>query len=413
MFWTWNSPDFRLFPNSCWLKSSDAGRKPVSGKVSGPKYCNNNNSEKQLSSNDAIGKDAESTPTNNEDYKQDYEYYYIDENDEDNKVDDTNIPVDNKEEVSSCFEENVNFAGFGLPDNKLIGTLSPNDCQKQCQERDGCQFWTLVKTTCWLKSSNKGRKSQVGKISGPKYCDGFQEESNQDKSIILTEDDKDVTKLDQPRTDVSGISSSSCFLSDVSYQGFGIPDNKISDITSAASCQQLCLERDDCQYWTWNGPQFRAKPNTCFLKSSNQNQVASKGKTSGPKICRQGRQQRDIDGSDECYETDVIYAGNGIPNNRVDEVLNPEACQAECNVRVGCFFWTWNSEKSARFPNTCWLKSRTGDQNKKTAENKISGPRSCQDPYAPELALGIQDYIVFNYDFKNFQCICRIQSGHY
>ena len=63
----------------------------------------------------------------------------------------------------------------------------------------------------------------------------------------------------------------------------------------------------------------------------------------------------------------------------------------ECSIRVGCYFWTWNSEKSSRFPNTCWLKSRTGDQNKKTAENKISGPRSCQDTFVPDLALG-NDY---------------------
>ena len=81
LFWTWNSPSFRLFPNSCWLKSSDAGQKTVEGKVSGPKYCEKlqNNSENQLdATDDVIQKEAESTLTYNDDYKEDFDYYYED-----------------------------------------------------------------------------------------------------------------------------------------------------------------------------------------------------------------------------------------------------------------------------------------------------------------------------------------------
>ena len=39
---------------------------------------------------------------------------------------------------------------------------------------------------------------------------------------------------------------------------------------------------------------------------------------------------------EECYEEEVNYAGHGIPDNRVDSVASPEACQEACLLRVGC-----------------------------------------------------------------------------
>ena len=47
-------------------------------------------------------------------------------------------------------------------------------CQILCQNHDNCKFWTLGVTlyagSCVLKSSDLGRQSLSGVISGPKFC---------------------------------------------------------------------------------------------------------------------------------------------------------------------------------------------------------------------------------------------------
>ena len=97
------------------------------------------------------------------------------------------------------------------------------------------------------------------------------------------------------------------------------------------------------------------------MKSSNSAQVNQKGKISGPKTCGRDkrslkREERQTD-QEECFEIDTNYAGFGIPNNKIEKIVSAEDCQTECAIRVGCLFWTWNTGKSSRFPNTCWLKS--------------------------------------------------------
>ena len=58
------------------------------------------------------------------------------------------------------------------------------------------------------------------------------------------------------------------------------------------------------------------------------------GKVSGPREC-QVRARRQA-GPEKCYEEGVNYAGHGIPNNRVDNVASPRACQEACLMRLGC-----------------------------------------------------------------------------
>ena len=108
---------------------------------------------------------------------------------------------------------------------------------------------------------------------------------------------------------------------------------QISNILSAEDCQAECGQREDCGYWTWNSGQFSAKPNTCYLKSSDQAEVPAVAKVSGPREC-QVRVRRQAE--EECYEEEVNYAGHGIPDNRVDSVASPGACQEACLLRLGC-----------------------------------------------------------------------------
>jgi hypothetical protein len=41
-----------------------------------------------------------------------------------------------------CIEENTNYAGFGIRDNRIDEIFSPKECQSKCQSREDCQFWT-------------------------------------------------------------------------------------------------------------------------------------------------------------------------------------------------------------------------------------------------------------------------------
>ena len=88
------------------------------------------------------------------------------------------------------------------------------------------------------------------------------------------------------------------------------------------------------------------------------------------------RKKRQLD--ENCFETGTNFAGFGLPDNKIEKISSAEDCQIECTIRVGCFFWTWNTGESSRFPNTCWLKS--SDTGRKIGVEKISGPRSCSSP---------------------------------
>ena len=66
----------------------------------------------------------------------------------------------------------------------------------------------------------------------------------------------------------------------------GIKNFHVKNVMSADDCQQKCIEDNDCQFWTWNSPQFRRKKNTCWLKAGRGEKMAKRGKTSGPRICK-------------------------------------------------------------------------------------------------------------------------------
>ena len=67
----------------------------------------------------------------------------------------------------------------------------------------------------------------------------------------------------------------------------------IEDITSLEDCQQECVKDPDCNFFTWNSPDFwkTNRRNTCWLKAGQgkiKQDCGNKctGKISGPKICR-------------------------------------------------------------------------------------------------------------------------------
>ena len=73
--------------------------------------------------------------------------------------------INGTEYLSSCSEEDVEFAGHGIRNNRVNDVESAQECQAQCQSRSDCKYWTwnsgsypVLKNTCWLKASNAGRQ---------------------------------------------------------------------------------------------------------------------------------------------------------------------------------------------------------------------------------------------------------------
>ena len=195
----------------------------MKGKISGPKYCNN----QLLSNATEVISDAslerEST-FNNELVKEQM----------------------NEISPSNCFETDVNFAGFGISDNKIPNIKFPEDCQSQCEKRLECRFWTISQNICWLKSSDDGRRVENGKISGPKFC--FQSETDISESstilvdyLLIQEDDYVINEIageetyeDPEQVELENLKPESplvvesCFNQDTAIRGFGLLDNQVN-----------------------------------------------------------------------------------------------------------------------------------------------------------------------------------------
>ena len=87
----------------------------------------------------------------------------------------------------------------------------------------------------------------------------------------------------------------SCYSRDTTYTRDpvrGIKNFHITGITSLEDCQEECVKDPDCNFFTWNSPDFwkANKRNTCWLKAGKgeiKEDCGKKctGKISGPKKC--------------------------------------------------------------------------------------------------------------------------------
>ena len=183
-----------------------------------------------------------------------------------------------------------------------------------------------------------------------------------------------------------------CFDQDHELAGHGIKNNRVDKVTSAKQCQEECLGRQECRFWTWNSGSYPVISNTCWLKSSDKGRKVRKDNVSGPKECehnvsdevKPNQATRDV-----CFEVDVDYTGGGIPNNKVAKVSSPSLCQAACQERSDCSFWTLNSGTQ-----TCWLKS--SHKGRKGVTGKVSGPKECLKRSRGQTSEGCLD-VGYNY----------------
>ena len=274
---------------------------------------------------------------------------------------------------ADCFEEDIDFAGHGIMDNRVDKVGSALECQQHCGGREECSHWTWNSGagSCWLKASDSGRRGREGKVSGPKACV---------LSTSLAVESSAAGHLSfqsQPDSEPEP-----CFEPDTDYKGHGLLDNQVSGVSSASACQTACRGREGCSHWTWNSGQ-----QTCWLKQSSQGSRTKEGKVSGPRDC--GGRNRGQEGVEAgvgvgtgagaqsrirrqagCHEPGYNYAGQGLPDNKVAGLSSAGACQTQCQGRLGCTHWTWNIRAA-----TCWLK--LGKLGRKEDAGKVSGPRDC------------------------------------
>ena len=123
--------------------------------------------------------------------------------------------------------------------------MSAIECQGACQARLNCSHWTWnsATRTCWLKSSDQGRISRKGKVSGPREYTEVEILSDKDSALVST-GSKRVRR------------AADCFDVGFTYPGQGMKDNMLEGVESPEACQIHCQSREGCKYWTWNSANF-------------------------------------------------------------------------------------------------------------------------------------------------------------
>lgn len=72
-----------------------------------------------------------------------------------------------------CFDYGMDYKGFDLEEGHYVSVSSATDCQVNCQQTPGCNFWTWdpnYHSACWRKSAKGQVVADSTLTSGPKYC---------------------------------------------------------------------------------------------------------------------------------------------------------------------------------------------------------------------------------------------------
>lgn len=133
-------------------------------------------------------------------------------------------------------EQDTGYAGNDI--RSVSGVASPAACCAACTGEPACRAWTLVGTKCWLKSSDAGRKSVAGRVSGAPWS-----------WSCTTEQDTD-------------------------YAGNDL--KTVNNVTVAADCCAACSGEAACSVWSWHPSHAK-----CFMKSSDAGRHTFPGGVSG------------------------------------------------------------------------------------------------------------------------------------
>jgi hypothetical protein len=82
---------------------------------------------------------------------------------------------------AGCLQYGTNVLGNDISNTTRTVTDTAYGCQKLCDQEERCLFWTWsdasteepYRRTCWLKTSDTGRRAQNQHVSGTKNCQVF------------------------------------------------------------------------------------------------------------------------------------------------------------------------------------------------------------------------------------------------
>ena len=86
-------------------------------------------------------------------------------------------------------------------------------------------------------------------------------------------------------------SSLGCYLYNVDYVGTNLNGEHQIRTTSAATCQKMCQQNQNCVYFTWLSNDFAdpAYRQDCYLKAGGALIANKQGAISGPRDCGTGQ----------------------------------------------------------------------------------------------------------------------------
>merc|ERR1719350_2192356 len=83
------------------------------------------------------------------------------------------------------------------------------------------------------------------------------------------------------------LGQATCWEEGVEYHGGGLDNPMVDSVVSVWRCQELCQERQGCNYFTWvsQSHDVAGYRETCWLKGSQGNPQPGQGMVSGPRDC--------------------------------------------------------------------------------------------------------------------------------
>jgi len=172
----------------------------------------------------------------------------------------------------------------------------------------------------------------------------------------------------------------------IDYYGNDLSDGKKYNVPDACSCQRLCAERGDCNYWTF--APWGDQPKTCWLKWSNGGRKGRSDRVSGSKHCADKYDYTYAESDDltherqqngcgyeiapncvpgYCHEDDVMCWTCTSPEYEIDQSFTPPERCTRCQSHVQIY--------GSQDWFTCMFK---------TGVYKCGGYCCCEDGYEPD-----------------------------
>ncbi|RQX66597.1 microneme protein MIC17B [Toxoplasma gondii CAST] len=274
----------------------------------------------------------------------------------------------------SCLEKDKEYVGFSLTEFTEVGDAGL--CQQRCNQHPHCSFFTFYSNgnRCVLQSRKPSQeKNNADAVSGPKRCPlclvdnyDFRGEANlhhkgapglntllecqqgcaaeprckgflfekRPRTCHFKTNDNYLKALDPDTSYIAGPKTCTdehwCIMKDIGYRG---TDSTETRANSAAECQQMCLNDERCDFFTWQQAGkycwFKAGASTASTKYNRA------GDYSAPKHCGLPT---------TCVKERTKYAGETVATFPKSEVGTFESCQMKCWKTSKCVFMHFNND---------------------------------------------------------------------